>query len=132
MCTCNPLLLCRSASSYEIKYIAQTVLKVTGCSLKIFFFYIIPDILAGTVNCFVCYSWHDNIYCTVLSLGSLMTQIKTFMVGVLCGSMVKTQLLTMRARVRSLALLSGLRIQRCELWCGSQTWPRSAMAVAVA
>ena len=29
----------------------------------------------------------------------------------------------MRLRVQSLALLSGLRIQRClELWCRSQTW----------
>ena len=34
--------------------------------------------------------------------------------------------------VRSLALLSGLRIQRClELWCRSQTWLRFCFAVAV-
>ena len=39
----------------------------------------------------------------------------------------------MRLRVRSLALLLGLRIWRCrELWCGSQTWLRSCVAVAVA
>ena len=31
-----------------------------------------------------------------------------------------------------LALLSGLRIRRCHgLWCGSQTWLRSHVAVAV-
>ena len=30
------------------------------------------------------------------------------------------------------ALLSGLRIQRCcELWCRSQTWLRACIAVAV-
>ena len=34
--------------------------------------------------------------------------------------------------VRSLALLSGLRIQRChKLWCRSQTWVQSRVAVAV-
>ena len=39
----------------------------------------------------------------------------------------------MRMRVQPLALLSGLRIQYCpELWCGSQTWLGSGIAVAVA
>ena len=39
----------------------------------------------------------------------------------------------MRLRVRSLALLNGLSIWRCrELWCRSQTWLRSGIAVAVA
>ena len=39
----------------------------------------------------------------------------------------------MRLRVRSLALLSGLRIWCCcELWCRLQTWFRSGIAVAVA
>ena len=37
----------------------------------------------------------------------------------------------MRLRVRSLASLSGLRIRRCrELWCRSQTWLGSGLAVA--
>ena len=40
---------------------------------------------------------------------------------------------TMRLQVRSLASLSGLRIQRChELWCKSQMQLRSVVAVAVA
>ena len=40
---------------------------------------------------------------------------------------------TLRLRVRSLASLSGLRIQRCcELWCRSKTRLRSGVAVAVA
>ena len=39
----------------------------------------------------------------------------------------------MRTQVQSLALLSGLRIWLCcELWCRSQTWLRSGVAVAVA
>ena len=39
----------------------------------------------------------------------------------------------MRMWVRSLALLSGLRIQRCrELWCSLQMWLRSLVAMAVA
>ena len=43
------------------------------------------------------------------------------------------QLETMRLLVRSLALLSGLRIQRChELLCRLQTWLRSGVAVTVA
>uniref|UniRef100_A0A8D0XGD1 Nucleoporin NUP188 n=1 Tax=Sus scrofa TaxID=9823 RepID=A0A8D0XGD1_PIG len=38
----------------------------------------------------------------------------------------------MRLRVRSLALLSGLTIRRCrELWCRSQTWLGSSVAVAL-
>ena len=41
--------------------------------------------------------------------------------------------LCMRTQVRSLASLSGLRIKRChELWCRSQLWLRSSVAVAVA
>ena len=43
------------------------------------------------------------------------------------------QLVTMRMKVQSLALLSGLRIQHCcELWCRSQTWLGSYIVVAVA
>ena len=39
----------------------------------------------------------------------------------------------MRLRVRSLPLLSGLRIWRCrELWCGGQTRLGSNVAVALA
>ena len=39
----------------------------------------------------------------------------------------------MRFRVQSLASLSGLRIWRCpELWCRSQTWLRSCIAVGAA
>ena len=42
------------------------------------------------------------------------------------------QLASMRTHVRSLALLSGFRIQHCpELWCRSQTWLRSGVPVAV-
>ena len=39
---------------------------------------------------------------------------------------------TMRLQIRSLALVSGLGIWRCrELWCSSQMWLRSGVAVAV-
>ena len=42
-------------------------------------------------------------------------------------------LVSVRTQIRSLALLSGLRIWHChELWCRSQTWLRSNVAVAVA
>ena len=38
---------------------------------------------------------------------------------------------TVKLRVRSLALISGLGIQHCrELWCTPQTWPGSGIAVA--
>ena len=41
-------------------------------------------------------------------------------------------LIAMRIQVRPLASISGLRIQHClELWCRSQTWFRSFIAVAV-
>ena len=43
------------------------------------------------------------------------------------------QPVSMRTQVRSLAVLSGLRIQHCcELWRRSQMWLRSCVAVAVA
>ena len=42
------------------------------------------------------------------------------------------QLGTRRLQVRSLPSISGLRIQHChELWCRSQMWLRSRIAVAV-
>ena len=45
----------------------------------------------------------------------------------------RIQLGTMRMRVPSLASLRGLRIWRCrELWCRSQTWLGSHVAIAVA
>ena len=45
----------------------------------------------------------------------------------------RIQLGTMRLQVRSLALLSGLRIQRCrELWYRLQTQLGSGVAVALA
>ena len=44
----------------------------------------------------------------------------------------QTQLVSMRMWVGSLASLRGLRIRLClELWCRSQTWFGSQMAVAV-
>ena len=44
----------------------------------------------------------------------------------------RIQLGTMRLQVRSLALLDGLRIQHCgELWCRSQMWLGSDIAVTV-
>ena len=49
------------------------------------------------------------------------------------GSVEINQLGTMRLWVRSLALLTRLRIWHChELWCRSQTRLRSGVAVAVA
>ena len=43
------------------------------------------------------------------------------------------QLGTVRLQVQSLALLSGLRIWCCpELWCRSQTWLGSDVALAIA
>ena len=46
-------------------------------------------------------------------------------------SRLKPQLVSMRMQVRSLALISGVRIQLCcELWCRSQMGLGSAVAVA--
>ena len=45
----------------------------------------------------------------------------------------KVQLGTMRLQVQSLASFSGIRIRHCrELWCRSQTWLGSHVAVAAA
>ena len=46
---------------------------------------------------------------------------------------LRTQLASMRMWVQSLMLFSRLRIRHCpELWCRSQTWLRSGVAMAVA
>ena len=46
---------------------------------------------------------------------------------------LRTQLVSTRMQVRSLTLLSGLRIQHCrELWHRSQMWLGSGIAAAVA
>ena len=58
---------------------------------------------------------------------------KILKVGVpVMGQQKRIQQGTMRLQVRSLASLSGLRIWCCrELWCRSQTWLGSHIAVAV-
>ena len=49
------------------------------------------------------------------------------------GSVVNEPLRTHEDAGSTLALLSGLRIRHCpELWCRSQTWLRSGVAMAVA
>ena len=49
-----------------------------------------------------------------------------------CGAVEKNRLGTMRLLVRSLALLSGLRIRHCcELWCRLQMQLGYRVAVAV-
>ena len=53
--------------------------------------------------------------------------------GVVMAQWKRIQLGTMRLRVGSLALLSGLRIRRCcALWCRLQMRLRSQVAVALA
>ena len=61
------------------------------------------------------------------------TRSKIYKLGVpVMAQRKRIQLRTVRLWVRSLALLSGLRIQRCrELWCRSQTQLRSGVAMAV-
>ena len=50
----------------------------------------------------------------------------------LMAQRVKIQLLSMKMRVQSLVLLSGLRIWHCqELWCRLEMWLGSCVAVAV-
>ena len=47
-------------------------------------------------------------------------------------SRLKIQLVSMKLQVRSLVLLSGLRIWRChKLWCSSQMWLEPCIAMAV-
>ena len=56
-----------------------------------------------------------------------MIQLMEFLLWL---SELQTQLVSMRFGVQSLALLSGLKIWRChELWCRSQTWLGSGVAV---
>ena len=65
---------------------------------------------------------------------SLMDLLEISLPGVpVMAQWLTNQLGTMRLRVRSLALLSGLRIRRCrELWCSLQTQLGSSVAVALA
>ena len=67
----------------------------------------------------ICRTW------ILFSLGNFILHLKCTDKGVpiVAQWLAKTRLGTMRVRVRSLASLSRLRIQRCrELWCRSQMW----------
>ena len=72
----------------------------------------------------ICFHWHKSFYtCPInnyMIIGvSVMAQQK------------QVWLASMRTQVRPLASLSGLRIPCCyELWCRSQMWLRSGVAVA--
>ena len=74
----------------------------------------------------------------VLRAGATLQQSQCLLTLAFSGVPVVAQWLTnltgtMRLRVRSLALLSGLRIQRCcDLLCRLQTQLRSGVAVALA
>ena len=57
---------------------------------------------------------------------------KSLLGSSLCGSVVTNPVSIMRPWVRSLALLSGLRIRHHELWCRLQTPLGSQVAVTVA
>ena len=74
--------------------------------------------------------WHWKLlpwYMLIICLKSRMGELLLWLSG------LQTRLVSMRMWVWFLALFSGLRIQHCqELWCRSQTWLRSAIAVAVA
>ena len=57
--------------------------------------------------------------------------METFGVPVM-AQQKQIQLGIMRLQIQSLASLSGLRIRRChELWCRSQMWLKSGVAVVV-
>ena len=88
--------------------------------------------------------WHScyvGLYCSLDSIPGLgthfyaMGEAKKFLkIGVpIVAQRKQTRLGTMRLWVSSLASLSGLRIQHCcELWCRSQMWLGSDVAVVVA
>ena len=67
---------------------------------------------------------HNRNYCYILEFSNLEFPA--------VAQQKQIRLETMRFWVQSLALLSGLRIRRCpQLWCRSQTWLRSGVAVAL-
>ena len=74
-----------------------------------------------------------NLEKIMLSVRSPSQRHKNYILAVTVVAKQKQMRLgTVRLRVRSLAPLSGLRIQRCcELWCRSQTRLRSCVAGAV-
>ena len=81
----------------------------------------------------LCFPKSKRILLIYTQDGHLLTCITMYILGSsYCGlSGLRTRI--MRMRVRSLALLSGLRIQRRpKSQCGSQMWLRSGGAVAVA
>ena len=67
------------------------------------------------------------------TLWSYKTHFKTKLGVPVVAQWKQIRLGTVKFQVRSLTLLSGLRIWRChELWCKSKTWLRSGVAVALA
>ena len=70
----------------------------------------------------------------VFSLYGMFREIvKLYIWGVpLVAQHYQARLVSMRTQVRSLALISGLRIRHChELWCRSQMWLGSGVAMIV-
>ena len=69
-----------------------------------------------------------------LALSVLWCGFKTLALGVpVVAQWLMNPTRNHEVSVRSLASLSGLRIPHCrELWCGSQTWLGSHVAVALA
>ena len=78
----------------------------------------------------ICFHWATmGTPCTFLMY---IIQYKKFLWVPVMAQRKQIQLGTMRLRVWSLASLNGLRIQYChELWCRSQMWLRSGVAMAV-
>ena len=75
----------------------------------------------------------ESIMVSALKVYSVLISIPKFLWEFpLWLSRLRTQLVTTKMRVQSLALLRSLRIQHChELWYRSQMWLESHIAVAV-
>ena len=92
-------------------------------------------------RCFHCasqnqrWTWLDSLLDLMKEMDDQVVQLNTISAGggvPMGAQQLQTQLVSMRTWVWSLSLFSGLRIwHRHELWCRSQTWLRSGIAVAV-
>ena len=88
--------------------------------------YILPNI-------FLCLSLFLNTFFSSMVCSTNEEQVRLWEGVLIVAQRKQIQLGTMRSQVRSLALLSRLRIQHCrELWCRSQMQLGCSIAVAVA
>ena len=125
---------------FRVSFAVQKLLSLTEFHLFIFVFTVITP--RGGLEMLLSFMWESvwPVFSSKSFIASGLISRSHFTLYIKCPHGVpvvaqqkQIQLGTMRSRVRSLPLLSGLMIRRCrELWCRSPTLLGPCIAVALA